>query len=225
MLEYVATISGLISVIIMYFFAIKVIRANPKSWKNRSLFLYLITKVWFMKGPVIIPLLVSESLILFFMDAVLISTFFFPIYLVIFGLSFFLKKETIKKTVLISTIIAIILSVVCVPYRTPIIEKTSYGWYWSIAPLQLISMSTYYFVLEAIAVALMWITFFRSKVPSIKRSFSLIAGGLTLHYFIAGAIHVYGRLALELSYDFIWVIADVLFFGMALYGFLKLKSE
>ena len=222
--NYFLVAISFISTIIVYAFSLFVIKANPKSWKNRGFFLYLFTKGLLFLTTTLIPLLPLYSQVLLSFKVYTTSIFFFSSYFLLFGLSFYLSDEKLKKVFILLTLLAICFSLFSLQTSSFIIEKTDYGWFFNQdLPHGLIS-SGYFYLLKGIGIFLLFKFTFSLSSRELKRNMKIISFAFLIHYLACTPIIILGRIYGTCEYDLYWPIIDVILFGIALRSFLKIKE-
>lgn len=218
--------SGFAASILFYLFAIIVINSNPKSWKNRSFFLYLTTKGVAVVTTVLIPLAFSLQQVELYFRIFSISVIFFSSYLLLFALSFYLDDKKTLKAFLVLTLLSVILSIIWYLIEFYIIYPTDYGWFYNYNLFGYLYIVGYYAVLEGIAIILIW-KFMRKIISSTIRYYmKMVSLSFSIHYILAAGINIGGRFLFNTSeYDLLWTVSDIILFGIAIFYFLKLKMR
>ena len=226
MVHPVLSISGMIALLLFYSLALIVIRANPKSWKNRAFFLYLLFKGIAVLATFMIPLAKSYQQAELYFRIFSISVFFFSGYLLLFALSFYFKRRTSSKLFLLLTAVAIVFSVVWYFNEDYTIYRTDYGWFYNYTWFGYSYIVGYYAIIEGVAIILVWRFMKRIVHSELRHCMMMVAVSFTFHYFIGAGINIGSRFLLNTSeYDLLWTAADIILFGIALKYFLKMTKK
>ncbi len=218
--------SGFTTLILFYILAIAVITSNPRSWSNRSFFMYFTTKSLAVITTIMIPLSLTFAEAMFNFRLFTASLILFSTYLYLFGYSLEAGRESVKKRFFALSGLALLLVVPLFLYDGfYVLRAEPYGWYYDYTVLGYLYAVGYYAAVEGLGIYLV-IRFMRRIVnPEIKRYLKFISLSFIVHYFLGPTIVIGQRLLSTAEFDLLWTVPDVALFGIALYYFLKLKMR
>ncbi len=208
---------------IMFFFSITVIRANPKSWRNRSFFIYLMSKgaTVFINSLIFLSSTLTQCL--FLCNLLVYSMLIFPSYLFLFGLSFFLKDVQIKKAFFLLTFLTILIILYFYFFvGNCIVKEASYGCFYTSPGLPI--GLTYHIFLEGGGIFLLLLFSSRIITKEIRKHMWIMSLVFLVHFSICGSLIVVQRVLNTSEFDMYWPLIDVILFGIALRSFLRLSG-
>jgi len=213
--------AGFLATILIYYFAYIVIKSNPSSWKNRSLFAYLSIKGVAFLMNTLIPITPNAEHVIAFCDIYTYSILFFAPFLFMFGLSFYLNDNRMKQA-LYGVIAVSVITVILYSSFTGscVAEPASYGWNFDFS--NPISGGMYYMGFELAGIILLLIFAMRITTPAIKRDMLIITAAFFIHLFTCITIIFTGRGLGTAEFDPYWTLTDIMLFGVALRYFLKM---
>ena len=213
--------AGFVATILIYCFAYIVIKSNPKSWKNRSLFAYLFVKGIAFLMNTLIPITSQPDSVIAFCDIYTYSILFFAPFLFMFGLSFYLNDKKMKNVFFGLITIAIITTVVYSSLAgSCVAEPAPYGWNFDFSDP--IGGGIYYMGFELAGIILLLVFAMRISTSALRRNMLIITAAFFVHLFTCITIIFSGRAIGTAEFDPYWTLTDIILFGIALRYFLKI---